>query len=115
MNDRLVKFPIDLTLQAIGGRWKCAAICHLLDGERQTGDLLRLLAPVSAKVLGETLRELEAEGLVRRRTVQGRTLTAHYSLTDLGQTLRPVIDLMCEWGRVNLAPAQALPPLAQKG
>ena len=68
MNDRLVKFPIDLTLQAIGGRWKCAAICHLLDGERQTGDLLRLLAPVSAKVLAETLRELEAEGLVRRRT-----------------------------------------------
>jgi len=102
MTNRVVKFPIDLTLQAIGGRWKCAVICHLLDDERRTGDLLRLLAPISAKVLAEQLRELEADGLVNKRAVQGRSLTVHYSLTQKGQTLRPVVDLMCEWGRINL-------------
>ena len=100
---RTVKFPIDLTLQAIGGRWKCAIVCHLLDEERRTGDLLRLLAPVSAKVLAEQLRELEADGLVSKRSEQGRSLAVYYALTERGQTLRPIIDLMCDWGRINLS------------
>lgn len=102
MASRTVKFPIDLTLQAIGGRWKCAVICHLLDQERRTGELLRLLSPVSAKVLAEQLRELEADGLVTKRAEQGRSLAVHYALTPRGQTLRPVIDLMCDWGRLKL-------------
>lgn len=102
MASRTVKFPIDLTLQAIGGRWKCAIVCHLLDQERRTGDLLRLLSPVSTKVLVAQLRELEADGLVEKRTEQGRSLAVHYALTPRGQTLRPVIDLMCDWGRLHL-------------
>lgn len=103
MANRIVKFPIDLTLQAIGGRWKCAIVCHLLDEELRTGDLLRLLSPISAKVLAEQLRELESDGLVNKRSEQGRSLAVHYSLTERGQTLRPIIDLMCEWGRLNLS------------
>lgn len=103
MTNRIVKFPIDLTLRAIGGRWKCAIICHLLDQERRTSELMRILSPVSAKVLAEQLRELEADGLVEKRAEQGRSLAVYYSLTPRGQTLRPIIDLMCEWGRLHLA------------
>lgn len=109
MTNRKVKFPIDLTLQAIGGRWKCAIICHLLDQERRTGELLRLLAPLSAKVLAEQLRELEADGLVGKRTEQGRGFAVYYALTPCGQTLRPVIDLMCDWGRDHLGERGSTP------
>lgn len=105
MKVRQYNFPIDLTLQVIGGRWKCAIVCHLLFDELRTGELLRRLAPISAKVLAEQLRELERDGLVRKRTVDGRPTAVYYSLTELGLTLRPVIDLMCEWGQHHLCEA----------
>lgn len=69
----------------------------------QTGELLRRLASVSAKVLAEQLRGLEVADMVKMLSVQGRGLAVHDVLTELGRSLRPMIDLMCAWGRLNLS------------
>ncbi|KMN49699.1 transcriptional regulator [Chromobacterium violaceum] len=99
-----LNFPIDATVRLVGGKWKCAILCHLMDGgELRTGELRRRLAGVSQKVLTEQLRELERDGLVSRTVHPEVPPRVEYRLTELGGSLRPIIDAMCEWGAGYLA------------
>lgn len=100
---RRINFPIDLTLMLIGGKWKCAILCHLLDGTKRTGELRRLMFGITQKVLTEQLRELERDGLVRKTATPGRVPKVEYAVTDLGESLRQVIESMCRWGEDYLA------------
>ncbi|MEN7430699.1 winged helix-turn-helix transcriptional regulator [Chromobacterium sp. TRC.1.1.SA] len=102
-----LNFPIDATMRLVGGKWKCAILCHLMDGgELRTGELRRLLAGVSQKVLTEQLRELERDGLVSRTVHPEVPPRVEYRLTELGGSLRPIIDAMCEWGSGYLEQAR---------
>ena len=103
-----LNFPIDATVRLIGSKWKCSILCHLMDGgELRTGELRRLLAGVSQKVLTEQLRELERDGLVSRTVHPEVPPRVEYRLTELGGSLRPIIDAMCEWGAGYLAQTRA--------
>lgn len=97
-----LNFPIDATMRLVGGKWKCAILCHLAEDSRRTGELRRLLGGVSQKVLTEQLRELERDGLIARTVYAEVPPRVDYRLTELGDTLRPVIDAMCAWGAFYL-------------
>lgn len=88
----------------ISGRWGAMILLCLRARPRQFGVLRRHLPPVSAKVLAETLRSMERDGLVCRRPVAGAPDRAvEYELSELGRSLLPVIDHAQLWGRAHLA------------
>lgn len=101
MVNRVFNFPIDATIQAIGGRWKCSILCHLMEGPKRTGELLRLMQPLSSKVLTEQLKELQGDHLIEREAFPGKVPKVVYRVTEHGRTLQPIIDAMCQWGALH--------------
>lgn len=82
----------------IGGRWKGVVIYWLLDGKQRFGELRRKLPNCTQRMLTLQLRELEEDGLVRRTVFPEVPPRVEYELTDLGQTLRPIIVALRKWG-----------------
>lgn len=90
--------PVRLTLDIIGGKWKVLILYHLRGQTRRFNQLQRLLDGVTQRMLTLQLRELEKDGIVHRQVYQQVPPKVEYSLTPLGKTLLPVIELMYEWG-----------------
>lgn len=90
--------PAQRTLDVIGGRWKVPILYHLFPKTRRFSELRRLLPGCTQKMLTQQLRELEADGVVRRKVYRQVPPKVEYSLTELGQSLKPVISAMCRWG-----------------
>jgi DNA-binding HxlR family transcriptional regulator len=90
--------PAEFTLAMIGGRWKIPILFHLLDGRKRFTELARALNGVTQKMLTQQLREMQRNGLVERKVFAQVPPKVEYSLTNLGVTLRPVVDAMCRWG-----------------
>ncbi|MEA2658271.1 MAG: hypothetical protein QOF64_856 [Candidatus Binatota bacterium] len=101
------KCPAEFTLTLIGGRWKIPLLFHLQNGSRRFSELARALKGVTQKVLTQQLREMERDGLVARKVYAQVPPKVEYSLTDLGFSLRPVVEAMCKWGEAHGAPALA--------
>ena len=98
--------PITRTLKVIGGKWKPVILHYLELGPCRTGELGRLIPRVSGKMLTQQLRELERDGIVRRKVYHQVPPKVEYGLTPLGKTLGPILDAMCAW-------AEAHPPASQ--
>lgn len=94
---------IEATLEIIGGKWKALIICLLMSGVKRTGELERSIPGISQKVLIQQLRELERDGLVTRHVYQQMPPKVEYGLTEYGVTANTIIDVMCTWGRDNIA------------
>lgn len=90
--------PVETTLLLIGSKWKVLVIRDLIDGTKRFNELLKSLNGISQKVLTEVLRSMEDDGLILREVFPTVPVKVEYSLTELGQTLRPLIDSMKEWG-----------------
>jgi DNA-binding HxlR family transcriptional regulator len=90
--------PAEFTLAMIGGRWKIPIIFHLLAGRKRFSELARAIKGVTQKMLTQQLREMERNGLVERKIYAQVPPKVEYSLTDLGASLQPVVEAMCEWG-----------------
>jgi DNA-binding HxlR family transcriptional regulator len=90
--------PAERTLDIIGGRWKVLILWQLFPGERRFSELFRALAGITQKMLTQQLRELEKDGIVHRQVYPQIPPKVEYSLTPVGESLRPVVDAMCEWG-----------------
>lgn len=90
--------PINRTLQLIGGKYKIYIIWKLMDGPMRFGELRSFFKGVTAHILSRQLKELEADGLVRREVKSENPPWVEYSLTTTGLSLIPVIDAMAEWG-----------------
>ncbi|MGH7873420.1 MAG: winged helix-turn-helix transcriptional regulator [Candidatus Binatia bacterium] len=99
--------PAEFTLTLIGGRWKIPLLYHLESGARRFSELARGLKGVSQKVLTQQLREMERDGLVARKVYAQVPPRVDYSLTDLGLSLRPVVEAMCQWGEAHNSQAPA--------
>ncbi len=95
----------------IGGKWKCAILCHLMEGTTRSGELRRMMFGITQKVLTEQLRDLEADGLIAKRSTPGKVPMVEYAVTPLGATLAPIIEAMCSWGQDYLATRGLKPPL----
>jgi DNA-binding HxlR family transcriptional regulator len=91
--------PVEATLGVIGGRWKAAVLFQLSSGTKRFGELRKLLPNVTQRMLTLQLRELEQDGLVRRTVYAEVPPRVEYELTAWGESLRPIIDAMCEWGQ----------------
>ncbi|MCA1907964.1 MAG: helix-turn-helix transcriptional regulator [Magnetospirillum sp.] len=90
--------PVEATLEMIGGKWKGVVLFHLMEGVHRFSELRRKLPSVTQRMLTKQLRELEDAGLVTRTVYPQVPPRVEYSLTDLGQTLRPVIAALKSWG-----------------
>ncbi|NJO94370.1 MAG: hypothetical protein HC820_08580 [Hydrococcus sp. RM1_1_31] len=99
--------PVEITLDIIGGKWKCVILWWLKEDVRSFSELKLLMPKITAKVLTQQLRELEAEGVVARQTYREAPVRVEYSLTAIGESLIPITDLMCAWGRQRLPAEQA--------
>ncbi len=90
--------PVETTISLIGDKWKVLILRELMDGTKRFGELQRGVGKVSQKVLTSQLRSMEADGLVHREVYAEVPPRVEYSLTPLGQSLRPVIEALGEWG-----------------
>lgn len=90
--------PVETTLTLIGDKWKVLILRDLMDGTKRFGELRKSLSGVSQKVLTAQLRDMESSGLVNRKVYAEVPPKVEYSLTALGDSLRPVIDVLRDWG-----------------
>lgn len=107
--DPLADCPLNAVFVAIGGRWKLTILYWLAREPHQFRQLQRRAAPVSHKVLVEQLRELEAHDLIRRESTGAVPAPVRYTLTEYGETLRPLIETARVWGERHLARSRARP------
>ena len=90
--------PVETTLMLIGSKWKVLILRDLMPGTKRFGELRRSIGSVSQKVLTAQLRDMEACCLVDRRVYAEVPPRVEYSLTELGRSLRPILDAMWAWG-----------------
>lgn len=91
---------IELCLQVIGGKWKPIILWRLhVEGVRRFGELKKAMPNITQKMLTQQLRELEADGMVSRRVHAEVPPRVEYALTALGESVIPILESMCAWGR----------------
>lgn len=95
---KAVSCPVETTLRVLGGRWKVLVLHYLLGSARRFNELHRLLRGISPRTLTKQLRELERDGIVRRRVFAEIPPRVEYSMTPLGRSLEPVLAAMGDWG-----------------
>jgi len=93
--------PVTRTLEVMGGKWKPILLHYLHEAPRRSGELARLVPQASGKMLTQQLRELERDGVVKRKIFRQVPPKVEYSLTPRGESLRPIIVAMCAWAREN--------------
>ena len=90
--------PVETTLMLIGDKWKVLILRDLMPGTKRFGELKKSVGNVSQKVLTSQRRDMEATGLVTRQVYAEVPPRVEYSLTDLGRSLKPILDAMWTWG-----------------
>ena len=90
--------PVETTLSLIGDKWKVLILRDLITGTKRFGELKKSIGTVSQKVLTAQLRNMEENGLVHRKVYAEVPPRVEYSLTELGQSLKPLLDAMQNWG-----------------
>lgn len=90
--------PVETTLSMIGGKWSLFILRDLMDGSMRFGELQRSIGSISQKVLTSHLRFLEKNGIVNRKVYPEVPPRVEYSLTELGLSLKPILDSMWDWG-----------------
>ena len=90
--------PVKTTLSLIGDKWKVLILPDLMPGTKRFGELKKSIGSVSQKVLTAQLRDMEANGLISRKVYAEVPPRLEYSLTNLGKSLKPILDAMKNWG-----------------
>ena len=90
--------PVETTLMLIGDKWKVLILRDLLPGTKRFGELKKSIGAVSQKVLTAQLRDMEEKGLVNRRVYAEVPPRVEYSRTEVGRSLKPILDAMWDWG-----------------
>lgn len=99
----VLETPFAYTLSVIGGKWKML-ILYLLAEQQPVrfNEMKRQVGAITFKTLSSQLKELEADGLVNRKEYPQIPPKVEYSLTPKAETLLPVMEQLCEWGKQNL-------------
>ncbi len=96
--EELPACPVETTLTLIGDKWKVLILRDLMPGTKRFGELKKSIGRVSQKVLTAQLRAMEKSGLVTRTVYPEVPPRVEYSLTELGRSLKPILDAMQSWG-----------------
>ena len=99
--------PVETTLTLISDKWKVLILRDLMPGTRRFGELKRSIGSVSQKVLTAQLRQMEESGLLTRTVYAEVPPRVEYTLTELGRSLKPVLDAMWNWGEAYQAQNRA--------
>ena len=91
--------PVATTVQLIGSKWKLPIIRNLMQRPWRFNELRRDLEGISQKVLTDSLRSMEEDGILTRTVYPEVPPRVEYALSGLGQSLRPIIEAMAEWGQ----------------
>ena len=95
--------PVETTLMLISDKWKVLILRDLMPGTKRFGELKKSVGNVSQKVLTSQLREMEQSGLLIRTVYPEVPPRVEYTLTDLGRSLKPILDAMQSWGEAYRA------------
>ena len=95
--------PVETTLTLIGDKWEVLILRDLMPGTKRFGELKKSVGNVSQKVLTAQLRTMEESGLVNRKVYAEVPPRVEYSLTELGKSLKPILDSMRAWGEAYKA------------
>lgn len=98
MAKELPACPVEMTLMLIGNRWKVLIMRDLLEGTMRFGELKKSVGSITQKVLTQNLREMEESGLLIRKVYAEVPPRVDYTLTELGYSLKPILDSMVDWG-----------------
>ena len=90
--------PVETTLTLIGDKWKVLILRDLMPGTKRFGELKKSIGNVSQKVLTAQLRAMEESGLLTRTVYAEVPPRVEYTLTELGQSLKPILDALWNWG-----------------
>lgn len=96
--DELPECPVATTVTLIGSKWKLLIIRNLLQRPWRFNELKKDLDGISQKVLTDSLRSMEEDGIITRTVFPEVPPRVEYALSDLGKTLSPILDSMVEWG-----------------
>ena len=99
MNSISYNCPVDATISKIGGKYKAVILYHLKSEILRYNQIKRKIPRITDKMLAQHLRELENDGLINRKVYAVIPPKTEYSLTELGESLIPVLDAMCSWGQ----------------
>jgi DNA-binding HxlR family transcriptional regulator len=98
---KLYNCPVELTVEIMGGKWKSRILWHIQKKPYRYGELRRLIPNITQKMLTQSLRELEEDGLIVRKVLDGHLLKVEYSLTEYGVSATPLLELMSQWGKAH--------------
>jgi DNA-binding HxlR family transcriptional regulator len=90
--------PVATTVGLIGNKWKLLILQQLLTGTKRFGELRKGIPDISQKVLTQNLRLMEEDGMITRKVFAEVPPRVEYELSELGSSLRPIIDVMQIWG-----------------
>ncbi len=96
--DELPECPVATTVQLIGSKWKLLILRNLLDRPWRFNELKKSLEGISQKVLTDSLRSMEEDGIITRTVYAEVPPRVEYALSDVGESMRPILDAMKEWG-----------------
>ncbi|OJG67749.1 transcriptional regulator [Enterococcus moraviensis] len=95
---RTYNIGVEVTMDVIGGKWKPIILCNLRHQVMRTSELRRAIPNISQKMLTQQLRELEQANIVNRKSYNQIPPKVEYSLSDYGESLGEILDLLCSWG-----------------
>ena len=96
--DELPECPVATTVQLIGSKWKLLIIRNLLERPWRFNELKKNLEGISQKVLTDSLRAMEEDGIITRTVYPEVPPRVEYALSDLGESMRQILTAMQEWG-----------------
>lgn len=96
--DELPECPVATTVSIIGSKWKLLIIRNLLSRPWRFNELKKDLDGISQKVLTDSLRTMEEDGIIIRTVYPKVPPRVEYALSELGETMRPILDAMMQWG-----------------
>src|ERR1700743_3024900 len=113
--DRHPGCPVEMCSEIVGGKWKAPILYYLLEGTKRFGELRRLLPEVTQRMLTLQLRELEGHEVIERKIYAEVPPKVEYSVTPTGESLRPLIAMMKEWGSEYLRSHSQPTPAESEG
>ena len=96
--EELPECPVATTVSLIGSKWKLLIVRNLLERPWRFNELKKDLAGISQKVLTDSLRSMEEDGLITRTVYPEVPPRVEYALSELGESLKPIVDSMVAWG-----------------
>lgn len=95
----LPECPVAITVQLIGNKWKLLILRNLLQRPWRFNELQKSLDGISQKVLTDSLRSMEADGIITRTVYPEVPPRVEYALSKLGESMRPILEAMETWGK----------------